>query len=378
MTSRKIRVGIIGAGRIAAFVHVPSLQLCPDWCEVTAVASRTEEGARAFAAQWVIPTVHRTWEALLADPQVDAVVICPPSGLTHAVAKAAIHAGKHALCEKPLGLNYAQARELQDAAERAGIVHMVAFTFRFVPALRFLKRLVAEGHFQEIRQWRLAYFTDLMLDPAKPIAWRNLRSQAGAGILADMGSHGIDFARCILGEIAAVTGVTRVYVHERPDPSGGRMVPSDAEDACSFTAEFASGAIGSFDLNRAAAGRGGTGRAAYQGIEVHGTGGAAVYELIRPFELQISLGSAMTRTQQWARAEVPFDLLRYPGSRRNPRLDDPLVGYKLDQGVAFLRAIRGETTDYPTFRDGAETQRVVDAVERAAQERRWVDVRSVG
>jgi predicted dehydrogenase len=100
--------------------------------------------------------------------------------------------------------------------------------------------------------------------------------------------------------------------------------------------------------------------------------------LIHPFELQISLGPAMTRTQQWARAEVPFDLRTYPGSPRNPRLDDPLVGYKLDQGVAFLLAIRGETKDYPTFGDGAGTQQVIDAVELSARERRWVDVRSVG
>jgi predicted dehydrogenase len=84
----------------------------------------------------------------------------------------------------------------------------------------------------------------------------------------------------------------------------------------------------------------------------------------------------MTRTQQWARAEVPFDLRTYPGSPRNPRTDDPLVGYKLDQGVAFLRAVRGETQDYPTFRDGAEAQRVIDAVETAARDRRWVDLRT--
>jgi predicted dehydrogenase len=138
--------------------------------------------------------------------------------------------------------------------------------------------------------------------------------------------------------------------------------------------EFAGGAIGSFDFNRAVAGRGGTGRANYQCIEVHGTGGAAIYELIHPFELQISLGPAMTRTQQWARAEVPLDLRKYPGSPRNPRVDDPLLGYKLDQGVAFLKAIRGETQEYPTFRDGAEVQKVVDAVETAARERRWVAV----
>jgi predicted dehydrogenase len=185
-------------------VHVPSLKLCSEMCEVLAVASRTEEKAAAFAAQWGIPRVYSDWRVLLGDPQIEAVVVCPPSGLTATVATAVIAAGKHILCEKPLGLTYADARALQTAAESADIVHMVAFTFRFVPALRYLKRLVAEGHFGEIRHWRLSYFTDFMLDPATPVAWRNQRAQAGAGILADMGSHGIDFARYLLGDIAAV------------------------------------------------------------------------------------------------------------------------------------------------------------------------------
>lgn len=378
MAREKVRVGIIGAGRIAEVVHAPSLRLCADRCQVLAVASRTEEKAKAFAERWGIPRVYSEWEALLADPDVEAVVICPPSGLTYSVAKVAIAAGKHVLCEKPLGLNYAEARDLQVAAERAGITHMVAFTFRFVPGLRYLKRLVSEGHFGDIRHWRMSYFTDFMLDPATPIAWRNQRAQAGAGILADMGSHALDFARYLLGDIVAVSGVHRLYVRERPSREGGRgsgMVPVDAEDAYAFAVEFASGTIGTFDLNRAVAGRGGSGRGNYQCIEVHGTGGAAIYELIRPFEVQISLGPAMTRSQQWALAEVPFDLRKYPGSPRNPLTDDPLMGYKYDQGLAFLQAIHGETQDYPTFRDGAEAQRVIDAVELAARERRWVDLR---
>ncbi|MFB3818265.1 MAG: Gfo/Idh/MocA family protein [Candidatus Methylomirabilales bacterium] len=369
--ARKLRVGIIGAGRIAGFVHLPSLRLCPEACEVLAVASGREATAKAFAQRWDIPRVYPDWPSLLADPELDAVVICTPSGHTAQVAAAALAAGKHVLCEKPLALGYPEARRLAEAAEAAGVVHMVAFTFRFVPALRYLKRLVGEGHFGEIRHWRLAYFTDVMLDPSAPIAWRNQRAQAGAGILSDMGSHGIDFARYLLGEIRAVCGVNRLYVRERSGP-GGERLPVDAPDACAFAVEFASGAIGTFDFNRAVAGRGGTGRANYQCIEVHGTGGAAVYELIRPFELQISLGPAMTRTQQWARAQVPYDLLRFPGSPRNPRTDDPLVGYKLDQGVAFLEAVAGRTGDYPTFRDGAEAQRVVDALETAFAERRWV------
>ena len=374
MARGKVRVGIIGAGRIASMVHVPSLKLCSEMCDVVAVASRSEEKARAFAAQWGIPRVHADWQALLADPEVEAVVICPPSGLTVTVARAAIAAKKHILCEKPLGLNYAEARELELAAERNGMVHMVAFTFRFVPALRYLKRLVSEGHFGEIRHWRLSHLTDLMLDPTTPRAWRNDRKQAGAGVLADMGSHGIDFARYLLGDIVAVSGTSRLYVRERPDPSGAGRVPVDAEDACTFAAEFANGAVGTFDLNRAVAGRGGSGRANYQSIEIHGSGGAAIYELIHPFALQISLGPAMTRTQQWARAEVPFDFVKYPGSPRNPRLDDPLLGYKYDQGVAFVRAVRGETQDYPTFRDGAETQKVVDGVDMSIRERRWVSL----
>ena len=374
MAQRKVRIGIIGTGRIASMVHVPSLKLCLELCEVVAVASRSEEKARAFAAQWGIPRVHTDWQTLLADPEVEAVVICPPSGLTVTVARAAIAAKKHILCEKPLGLNYAEARELELAAERNGRVHMVAFTFRFVPALRYLKRLVSEGHFGEIRHWRLSHFTDLMLDPTTPRVWRNDRKQAGAGVLADMGSHGIDFARYLLGDIVAVSGASRLYVRERPDPSGAGSVPVDAEDACTFAAEFANGAIGTFDLNRAVAGRGGSGRANYQSIEIHGSGGAAIYELIHPFALQISLGPAMTRTQQWARAEVPFDLAKYPGSPRNPRLDDPLLGYKYDQGVAFVRAVRGETQDYPTFRDGAAAQKVVDGVDMSIRERRWVSL----
>jgi predicted dehydrogenase len=374
MEQRKIRVGMIGAGRIASLVHVPSFKLCSDRCEVLGAASQVETKAAAFAAQWEIPRVYPNWRVLLGDPQIDAVVICLPSGLTATVAHAAIAAGKHVLCEKPLALSFTEARELQIAAERSGRVHMVAFTFRFVPALRFLKRLLTEGHFGEIRHWRLSHITDLMLDPDVPAAWRNDRTQAGAGVLVDMGSHGIDSARYLVGDIVAVSGASRLYVRERRSASGGAPVTVDADDACTFTAEFAGGAIGTFDISRAVAGRGGSGRANYQSIEIHGTGGAAIYELIHPFELQMSLGPAMTKTQQWARAEVPFDLKKYPGSPRNPRTDDPLLGYKFDQGVAFLRAIRGETQDYPTFSDGAEAQKVVDAVEEAVRKRRWIDI----
>ena len=117
MTRQRIRVGLIGAGRIAAFVHVPSLRLLPDLCEVTAVASRDPAKAKPFAEQWGIPRVHDTWESLVADPELDAVVVCPPSDLNGAVAGAALAAGKHVLCEKPLALTHPEARALAETAD---------------------------------------------------------------------------------------------------------------------------------------------------------------------------------------------------------------------------------------------------------------------
>jgi predicted dehydrogenase len=372
MATARIRIGVIGTGRIADFVHLPSLRLLPELAEVTAVASRDPARATAFARKWEIPRVHGTWEAVVADPAIDAVVVCPPSDLNVPVATAALAAGKHVLCEKPLALTYPEARQLADAAARTpDRVHMVAFTFRFAAALRYLRRLVEEGHFGEIRHWRMAYFTDGQLDSANPYTWRHQRARGGAGVIADMGSHMIDAARYLLGEVAAVTAVTRTYTTDRAIPGGGRG-RVETPEAAAWVAEFASGVIGTFDVNRAVAGRGGTGRPQYQGVEIHGTGGFALYELTSPFRLTVSLGPAMTRRVHWATLEVPPEWAVYPGSPRNWRSDDPLMGYKLDQGVAFVRAIRGETQDYPTFHDGARVQQVVDAVDLAGRERRWV------
>ena len=117
-----------------------------------AVASRDPAKAKAFAELWGVPRVHEAWEALVGDPEIDAVVVCPPSDLNPAVAGAALAAGKHVLCEKPLAISHPEARALADAAGRmSGRVHMVAFTFRFAAGLRYLKLLVDEGHFGDGR-----------------------------------------------------------------------------------------------------------------------------------------------------------------------------------------------------------------------------------
>jgi predicted dehydrogenase len=380
------RIGIVGLGFMGR-THYDAYQKIPS-ARVIAVADRNPKRAGGdLTGGWGnfgdggtqhLPmdriTGFTDWRELIARPDVDVVDVCLATPGHVEATLAALAAGKHVLCEKPLALNYPEARALSEAAKRSERIHMVAFTFRFPAALRYLKRLVGEGHFGEIRHWRMSYFNDGQLEPGHPFTWRHQRARGGAGIVADMGSHMVDIARYLVGDIAAVSGVSRTYVTERRLAVGSGTGKVETPDACAFLAEFASGVIGSFDLSRAVAGRGGSGRPQYQAVEIHGTEGAAVYELIHPFQLQVSLGPAMARRQQWATVEVPVDLLVYPGSPRNPRGDDPLLGYKYDQGVAFVRAIRGETTDYPTFRDGAEAQRVVEAVDAATAERRWVTV----
>lgn len=377
MNQNKVKVGIIGAGQIAERVHVPSFRLWPQACYISAVASRTESKARAFGAMYKIPKIYPDYQTLLDDQDVDAVVICVPSVLTATVAQAVLAAKKHVLCEKPLGLTFREAQELRVAAEESDHIHMVAFTFRFVPAVRYLKRLVLEGQFGEIRHWRLSYLGGRMLDPATPFSWRNDRRHAGSGVLEDMGSHAIDLARYLLGDIMAVCSLGRIYVRERPCPSNSSYRTVDAEDAYSFMVSFACGAIGTFDLNRAIAGYGGGGRSNHQSIEIYGTEGAAVFDLHDPFALRVSLGPEMTKTIRWDRVGVPGDLEKYQGSPRNSRMDETGEGYKLDQGVAFLKAIRGETEDYASFKDGAEAQQVVDAIEMAAKEGRWINLKNL-
>lgn len=361
-----IRVGVVGAGRVADLVHLPSLRLFEDACEIAGVCSRDENSAAVFARRWVIPKLYGRWRDLVADPDIDAVVVCVPSAVTSAVALAAVKADKHVLCEKPIALTCAEVEAMAEAGRRTGRVHMVAFTYRFAPGLRYLHRVVAEDQLGEVRLLRWVQTMDLMLDPSRPANWRNLRAQADEGVLTDMGTHALDAALWLVGDIEAVSGVGQLFTPERPTRSGQTMAV-DADDACSFTARFNSGALGSFDLNRAVAARGGL-DTSHLRIEVYGTQGQAAFESARPSELELSTDSGSVDPR---RVPVPSDLRAFPGSRRDFGLEDPRRGYKLDQGAAFVNAIMGRAGAFPTFDDAARVQRVVEAVADSIRQQRW-------
>ena len=372
MHDSKVGVGVIGVGGISGHVHLPGLRLSPH-AEIVALCDSDSERLQQRAAEYKVAHTFATYEELLQDPAVDAVVIATPTLLHAPIALAAIAAGKHVLVEKQLGMTYAETVLMYEAAKSAGVRHMTAFTYRFVPAMRYLKHLVGQGAIGLPRHLRVARIQDF---PEVDLRWRQHRSLAGSGEVGDMGAHRIDFCHDVIGPIARVVSVTRTFAPLRSGRDG-KPVPADVEDCAIFLAEFAAGVgveqgtIASFDLSKVAKGRE-TGGKGLDEFEVYGTEGTLIYHLHRPHEILVGRPNGTLETIQ-----VPREFLTYPGSPRDPFVGDPTATFRYDQDIAFIQAIVDGRGDIPTFYDGMRCQAVIDAVLQSAQERRWVDVADV-
>lgn len=369
MRESRIGVGVIGVGGISSTVHLPGLKMCPQ-AEIVALCDSDAERVEQRAKEYGVAHTFTEYQALLQNAAVDAVVIATPTKFHAPIALAAIAAGKHVLCEKQLGMTYAETVQMYKAAEQAQVQHMTAFTYRFVPAMRYLKYLMSTGTIGLPRHLRIARLQDF---PEANIGWRQQRELAGSGEVGDMGAHRIDFCHDVIGPIARVVALTRTFVPLRANAP----MAADVEDCALFLAEFADGVgaeqgtAASFDLSKVAKGREMGGRGLDE-FEVYGTEGTLIYHLHRPHEILI--GRAHGTLESVA---VPPEFLVYPGSLRNPDVGDPRTTFRYDQEAAFIQAIVHGNKAIPTFYDGMRCQAVIDAVLQSAQERRWVDVADV-
>ncbi|HEX4207199.1 MAG TPA: Gfo/Idh/MocA family oxidoreductase [Ktedonobacteraceae bacterium] len=372
MHESKVGVGVIGVGGISSHVHLPGLRLSPQ-AEIVALCDSDSERLMQRAKEYEVAHTFSSYEELLQDPAVDAVIIATPTILHAPIALAAIAAGKHVLVEKQLGMSYAETVQLYKAAEKAGVRHMTAFTYRFVPAMRYLKHLVGQGTIGLPRHLRVARIQDIR---ETDLGWRQHGSLAGSGEVGDMGAHRIDFCHDVIGPIARVVSVTRTFAPQRIGRDG-KPVPADVEDFSIFLAEFADGVgveqgtVASFDLSKVAKGRENGGRGLDE-FEVYGTEGTLIYHLHRPHEILIGRPSGTLETVQ-----VPREFLTYPGSPRDPFAGEPTTTFRYDQDIAFIQSIVDGHGDLPSFYNGMRCQAVIDAVLQSAQQRRWVDVADV-
>lgn len=373
MTGSSVGVGVIGVGGISGYVHLPGMRLCPQ-AEIVALADSNAELLARRAREYGVEHTFTDYRELLGQPDVEAVVIATPTLLHASIALAAIAAGKHVLVEKQLAMSYSEAREMYEAAERAGVRHMTAFTYRFVPAMRYLKRLVGKGTIGLPRHLRVARIQDLA---ETDLGWRQQRKLAGSGEVGDMGAHRIDFCQDVIGPIARVVSTTRTFVPQRAGKDGRTVVAADVEDFAVFLAEFAEGVgveqgtVAAFDLSKVAKGRGAGGQGLDE-FEVYGTEGTLIYHLHRPHEVLLGRPGGTLES-----IPVPREFLVYPGSPRDPLAGEPTTIFRYDQDFAFIQAILNGGGDIATFYDGMRCQAVIDAVLQSAQERRWIEVADV-
>lgn len=372
---RPMRIGIIGLGGWGASGHLNAFLSSPH-AEIVAVCDVVPGRADEVAQQFDVESAFTDYRDLLRLPNLDAVDIATPNKFHREITLAALAAGKHVLCEKPLALTVEHAQEMTDAAAKAGVHAAVNFVHRFVPSARYVKQLIDEGALGKIYHCNLVYEQGWLTDPHFPRTWRLDASVAGTGVLGDLGVHLIDLARWWLStEITSVSGRLTTFTPRRPlpgapvaampriansavsgvpvDPSAG-LVDVDVDDEAAFLATFANGAQGMIFSSRNC-----PGYRNYQRVEIFGSDGGLIFDNEKRGTVEASLGGSMWRRNAWAVLPVPRDIMR----------DDAKGGMHY-----FAEDVVTGSHNAPTFADGLAAQKVMDAVVRSARSRAWVDI----
>jgi predicted dehydrogenase len=388
--SRRLRVALIGHGFMGA-AHSQAWRTAPRFfdlpcdVEMAVIVGRDAEGVRRSARRYGWAQGVTDWRAAVERDDVDLVDICVP-GHAHAdIAIAALAAGKHVLCEKPLANTVAEAQAMAEAAAKAvDVAAMVGFTYRRVPAVSLARSLVESGQVGEVRQARAVYLQDWLSDENAPLTWRLQREAAGSGALGDLGAHIVDAVQFVTGQtVGAVSGTTRTFVTERPvleqsvglsgRASASQRGTVSVDDAAIFTGRLRGDGLATFEATRVAPGRKNALR-----FEISGSTGAVAFDLEDLNALQFFRFDD-DQTAGFRRILVTEPTHPYVAAWWPP---GHLLGYE----HAFAHQVRDLVTAIavgdqprPSFDDGLQVQRVLDAVERSsAADARWVPVASEG
>jgi predicted dehydrogenase len=372
----------MGAAHSQAWRNAPRFFDLPLHPRMTGLAGRDATRVADAAHRLGWESTETSWQALVERDDIDLIDVCTP-GHTHAeIAIAALEAGKHVLCEKPLANTVEEAEAMNRAAEKAAVVgvrSMVGFTYRRVPAIGLARQLVAEGRLGTIHHVRAQYLQDWIVDPEAPLSWRLDKAQAGSGALGDIGAHIIDLAQHITADvIGRVSGRLRTFVGERPTSAehaglagtaGEGRGPVTVDDAAVFLAEFRSGALGVFEATRFAHGRKNAIR-----IEVNGSAGSLAFDFEDMNLLHFFDGTEPGATAGFRRIVVTEPDHPYVGAWWPP---GHLIGYEhgfTHQAVDLVRDIAAGTNPTPSFADGLQVQRVLAAVETSSDSDSWQEI----
>jgi predicted dehydrogenase len=344
-----------------------------------AVCGRDAAATQEFANQFGWKGIETDWRKLVARDDIDLIDVSTPGDTHAAITIEAAKNGKHVFCEKPLANTLAEAKQMRDAAQKAGIVGMVNFNYRRVPAVQLAKRLIDEGRIGQIYHWRAVYLQDWIMDPNFPLVWRLDKNAAGSGTLGDLGAHIIDLARMLVGEIASVTGFTVTFIKQRPvlagttgglgAAGGAQMGEVTVDDAALCLARFTNGAVGTFEVTRFA-----NGRANYNSFEINGSKGSIVFNLERMNELNVLFSDDAPDVRGFRNV-----LVTDGGAHKYVGAWWPaghIIGWEhtFTHGVLdLLNGIARGESPAATFEDGVRCQAILDAIEKSAGSGAWVE-----
>ena len=369
----RLRFGLIGTGFIGRMHAIALHAVGAVFDDIEAplctwLADANDELARKAAADLRFEHGTGDWRELVTHPDVDVVDICTPNYLHQEMALAALEAGKHVYCEKPLALTPGQADELAAAAARAGVCHAVGFNFVRNPILRHARAMIEAGELGVVHGFTGRNLEDYMADPAVPHSWRCERRLAGSGALADLGSHLINLAHFLIGDIARVQASLSTIHDTRVPRGGGAALPVENEDVALVLVEFVSGATGTFNISRVA-----TGYKSGLGFTITGTRGTLEFDQERMNELRFYSADDRSGRRGFRTLltgpEHP-DYARFcPAPGHGLGIND----LKILEIHELIRAIQAGQPVWPDFAEGARVQRLMAAIERSHATRTWVD-----
>ena len=369
MTINSVSVGMVGTSWWADAMHLPALDSHPQ-ARTVAICGRNRENAQRIADTWDIPRIFTDYNDMIENAALDAIVISTPNNSHHPIAMKALQRGIHVLCEKPIAMTYAQAREMAALAEAAGIKTLVPFTYRYMPTARYLKELIDDGYLGTPYHLNMRYYTGYAR--AGDYIWRLDRKVAGAGVVGDLGSHFLYLAEWFYGEITALTCRLN-YTVPRPalDPQGEPYELLD--DSCMLTVEFANGAMGMIHCTALCYEDTPFGQTHH--MEFHGADGT-LYNFTDWDKTQQVKGA---RLGEGVIRELPIPDHIWGDARRDTVHNTYRDMFRMEDFMirGFINGIVNDSELEPNFQDGARIQRLISAAVRSHETGRRVEIASI-
>lgn len=375
---KEVRIGLIGSGYIGrahaiAYAQAPVVFNLRGKLVREMVAEITPQLAAEAACAFGFKRATGDWRELVADPLVDVVDICAPNSLHKAMALEAIRHGKHVYSEKPLALNAVDAREMVEAAQRAGVKTLVGFNYMKNPTAKLAQEIISRGEIGEVIHFYGTHNEDYLADPLLPIHWHCLKASAGLGALGDLAAHIVNMAHYLVGDIEQVCGDLKTVVAQRPAHAGSSLrVAVENEDQAHALVRFANGAQGVIEASRVACGR-------KMGLTyvITGTQGALSFSQERMAELQLYLHADPANRQGFRTLLLGPAHPEYAAFCLGPGHG---IGFNDQKTVEVRDLVDGIAADapmWPDFEQGWKVSRVLDAIALSHREGRWLKVSDI-